>query len=193
MAFILGKKMNMTQIWKDGRVVPVTVIKAEPNKVSTVRSNDKDGYEAVQVALGKTKREFRNRPAQQIEMAAFALGSDVTVEVFKEGDLVRVSGLTKGRGFQGVVKRHGFGGGPKTHGQKNRYRAPGSIGSTAFQRVVPGRRMAGHMGVERVTIKNLVVAAIDKDKNLIFLRGAVPGAKGGLLEIATSGAVKAAK
>ncbi len=191
MAFILGKKINMTQIWKDGKVVPVTVIKAEPNKVSMVRSNDRDGYEAVQVALGRTKREFRNRLSQKIEMDKFALDGDVTVEAFKEGDKVRVSGLTKGRGFQGVVKRHGFGGGPKTHGQKNRYRAPGSIGSTAFQRVVPGRRMAGHMGTERVTIKNLVVAAIDAEKNLLFLRGAVPGAKGGVLEIATSAPTKA--
>src|ERR1700685_401498 len=133
MAFILGKKMNMTQIWKDGKVVPVTVIKAEPNKISTVRSNEKDGYEAVQVSLGRSKREFRNRTSQKIEMEKFSVGGDdVTVEVFKEGDKVRVSGLTKGRGFQGVVKRHGFGGGPKTHGQKNRYRAPGSIGSTAL-------------------------------------------------------------
>ena len=186
MAFILGKKLNMTQIWKDGKVVPVTIIKAEPNKVSTVRTNEKDGYEAVQVALGKKKREFRNRPSQVIDVSQFAMDAEVTVETFKEGEKVRVSGLTKGRGFQGVVKRHGFGGGPKTHGQKNRYRAPGSIGSTAFQRVVPGRRMAGHMGTERVTIKNLVVAAVDKEKNLLFLRGAVPGAKGGLLEIVSS-------
>ena len=186
MAFILGKKLNMTQIWKDGKVVPVTIVKAEPNKVSTVRTKEKDGYEAVQVALGKKKREFRNRLSQPIDVAQFAMDAEVTVETFKEGETVRVSGLTKGRGFQGVVKRHGFGGGPKTHGQKNRYRAPGSIGSTAFQRVVPGRRMAGHMGTERVTIKNLVVAAVDKEKNLLFLRGAVPGAKGGLLEIVSS-------
>jgi large subunit ribosomal protein L3 len=185
MPFILGKKFNMTQIWKDGKVVPVTMIKVEPNKVSTVRTKEKDGYEAVQISLGKKKREFRNRLSQPIDVAQFAMDSDITVEVFKEGDKVRVSGLTKGRGFQGVVKRHGFGGGPKTHGQKNRYRAPGSIGSTAFQRVVPGRRMAGHMGTERVTIKNLIVAAVDTEKNLLFLRGAVPGAKGGLLEIAT--------
>jgi large subunit ribosomal protein L3 len=94
-----------------------------------------------------------------------------------------VSGLTKGRGFQGVVKRHGFAGGPKTHGQKNRWRAPGSIGSTAFQRVVKGRRMAGHMGVERATIKNLTVAGVDSEKNVIYLRGAVPGMKGTILEI----------
>lgn len=186
MSFILGKKLNMTQIWKDGKVVPVTVIKAEPNMITTVRTQEKDGYEAVQVALGKKKREFRNRLSQPIDVAQFAADASVTVDSFKEGDKVRVSGLTKGRGFQGVVKRHGFGGGPKTHGQKNRYRAPGSIGSTAFQRVVPGRRMAGHMGTERVTIKNLVVAAVDLEKNLLFLRGAVPGAKGGLLEIASS-------
>jgi large subunit ribosomal protein L3 len=173
----------MTQIWKDGKVVPVTVVHAEPNKVSILRSEERDGYEAVQVALGKKKREFRNRKASPVDMSQFVLDADVTVDMFKEGEKVRVSGLTKGRGFQGVVKRHGFHGGPKTHGQKNRHRAPGSIGSTAFQRVVPGRRMAGHMGVERVTIKNLVVAAIDKDKNLLYLRGAVPGVKGGLLEI----------
>ena len=106
----------------------------------------------------------------------------MTVGNFKEGDKVLVSGIMKGRGFAGVVKLHRFSGGPKTHGQKNRHRAPGSIGSTAFQRVVPGRRMAGHMGVTRVTIKNMV-AGVDKEKNLLFLRGALPGARGGILEI----------
>jgi len=103
-----------------------------------------------------------------------------------EGDTVRVSGVMKGRGFQGVVKRHGFGGGPKTHGQKNRFRAGGSIGSTAPQRVTPGRRMAGHMGDERVTVKNLKVVGVDKENNLLFLKGAVPGARGGVLEISKS-------
>lgn len=183
MSFILGRKVKTTQIWKDGIVVPVTVIEAQPNKVAAMRTKDKHGYEAVQVSLGKKKREFRNREWHPIDMAQLKEGDEVTVETFKEGDKVLVSGVSKGRGFQGVVKRHGFGGGPKTHGQKNRFRAPGSIGSTAFQRVVPGRKMAGHMGDERVTIKNIVVAQVDKDKNLIFLRGAVPGARGGLLEI----------
>ncbi len=173
----------MTQIWKEGKVVPVTVVHAEPNKVSKVLTKESDGYEAIQVSVGKKKKEFRNRDANPVEVAKFNKEDAVTVEVFKEGDKVRVSGITKGRGFQGVVKRHNFAGGPKTHGQKNRHRAPGSIGSTAFQRVVPGRRMAGHMGTDRVTIKNLVVAQIDKEKNLIFLRGAVPGARGGMLEI----------
>lgn len=169
----------MTQIWKDDKtVVPVTVVKAEPNKVSLVRTKEKDGYEAVQVALGKTKREFRT-----VDNAQPKVGDEITVDVFKEGDFVRVSGTTKGRGFQGVVKRHGFGGGPKTHGQKNRFRAGGSIGSTAPQRVTPGRRMAGHMGDERVTIKNLKVVGVDKENGFLFLKGAVPGARGGLLEI----------
>ncbi len=183
MSFILGKKLKMTQIWKDGKVVPVTVVHAEPNKVEVLRTSERDGYEAVQVSLGKKKREFRNRVSEPITMEKFNLGDAVAVDVFQEGDKVRVSGIMKGRGFQGVVKRYNFRGGPKTHGQKNRHRHPGSIGSTAFQRVVPGRRMAGHMGVERITIKNLVVAAIDKENNLLFLKGAVPGGRGGLLEI----------
>jgi large subunit ribosomal protein L3 len=177
MPFILGKKLKMTQIWKDGKVIPVTVIAAEPNKVTIVRTKEKDGYEAVQVAFARTKREFK------AESSKFKVGDAIDVSDFNEGDKVLVSGITKGRGFQGVVKRHGFGGGPKTHGQKNRYRAPGSIGSTAFQRVVKGRRMAGHMGVDRVTIKNLVVAEINKEKNLIFLRGAVPGMRRSIVEI----------
>lgn len=183
MAFILGKKSGMTQLWKDGAVIPVTAVSAFPNKVTLVRNKKRDGYDAVQVALGRTKREFKNMAAHSVEAGKFNEGDAVTVADFKEGDKVRVSGITKGRGFQGVVKRHGFAGGPKTHGQKNRWRAPGSIGSTAFQRVVKGRRMAGHMGVDRVTIKNLAVAGIDPEKNMIYLRGAVPGRKGTVLEI----------
>lgn len=189
----------MTQIWKDVevkvvkdkkvvtvkvlKVLPVTVIHAEPNKVSLVRTKKRDGYESVQVAMGKKKREFRHTTAHPVDIAQFAVGSDVTVEGFQEGDKVRVSGVSKGKGFQGVVKRYNFRGGPQTHGQKNRLRHPGSIGSTAFQRVVPGRRMAGHMGMDRITIKNLVVAGIDKEKNLIFLKGAVPGMRGTMVEI----------
>ncbi len=181
MPFILGKKSKMTQLWKDGKVVPVTVIVAEPNKVSIVRTKERDGYDAVQVAAGRKKREFKSASSE--ETAKFAVGDAMDVSAFNEGDKVRVSGTSKGRGFQGVVKRHGFGGGPKSHGQKNRYRAPGSIGSTAFQRVLKGRRMAGHMGMDRVTIKNLEIAGIDKEKNLIYLRGAVPGMRGTVVEI----------
>lgn len=177
MPFILGRKLKMSQIWKENKVVPVTVIKAEGNRVSLLRIKERDGYEAAQLSLGKRKKEFR------AESSGLKTGDTVDVSVFAEGDVVRVSGISKGRGFQGTVKRHGFGGGPKTHGQKNRFRAPGSIGSTAPQRVIPGRRMAGHMGSERVTVKNMRVVGIDKENNLLFIRGAVPGARGGLIEI----------
>lgn len=180
MSFILGKKLRMSQVWEGETVVPVTLIKAVPNTITQVRTKEKDGYTAVQVSLGKTKREFRV-PAD----AAHTTGESITLEGFKPGDKVRVSGLMKGRGFQGVVKRHGFHGGPATHGQKNRLRAPGSIGSTAPQRVVPGRRMAGHMGDTRVTVLNLRVVQVDAAANVLMLEGAVPGAPGNLLEIST--------
>lgn len=188
MKAILGKKLKMDQLWKDNKVIPVTVIQALPNQAALVRTAEKDGYSAVQLKLGRASREFR--PKAGDVLGDVASGSEISVDVFSEGDLVRVSGLSKGRGFQGVVKRHGFAGGPKTHGQKNRLRAPGSIGSTAFQRVVPGRRMAGHMGNERVTLKNLEVAGVDKENNLLFIRGAVPGPRGGLIEIVKFETVK---
>ncbi|RJQ29560.1 50S ribosomal protein L3 [Candidatus Parcubacteria bacterium] len=176
---ILGKKLKMSQVWKGEKVIPVTLIQAAPNKISLRRTKERDGYDAIQLALGRKKREFK----MSGDSKDLTEGGEVTVSAFKEGDIVKVSGISKGRGFQGVVKRHGFAGGPKTHGQKNRFRAPGSIGSTAFQRVVPGRRMAGHMGNERVTVRNLEVVSLDPEKNLIFLKGAVPGAPGGLIEI----------
>jgi large subunit ribosomal protein L3 len=176
MEALLGKKMKMSQIWKNDRVVPVTVISVPENKVFLVRTTEKDGYDAIQVKTGRKAKEFKGK-------SDLGPGAEVAVSIFKEGDKVRVSGITKGRGFQGVVKRHGFGGGPQTHGQKNRLRAPGSIGSTAPQRVWKGRRMAGHMGMDRVTIKNLVVAEVDAENKLIYIRGAVPGPIGGTLEI----------
>ena len=150
MSFILGKKLKMTQVWKGDVVVPITVIEAAPNKVSMVRTKERDGYEAVQVMHGKKKVEFRSKTGGY-KMDDYKEGAEVAVDVFKEGDTVRVSGLTKGRGFQGVVKRHGFHGGPKSHGQKHSLRAPGSIGATFPERVPKGRRMAGRMGYERVT------------------------------------------
>lgn len=178
MTFLLGKKVRMSQIWKDDKIVPVTIVEALPNKVALRRTTKRDGYEAVQVMAGKTKKEFRVNAENELKE-----NDMIAVSIFAENDMVRVSGATKGRGFQGVMKRHGFHGGPATHGQKNRQRAPGSIGSTAPQRVVPGRRMAGHMGTNRITIKNLKVVGVDAEKHLLFLRGAVPGARGALLEI----------
>jgi len=178
MAFILGKKGKMTQIWKENKVIPVTVVKVQPNAVSLIRTQERDGYRAVQLRVGRTRREFAVKTPPDLKV-----GDVVTTSVFKEDDVVRVSGTSKGRGFQGVVKRHGFHGGPKTHGQKNRLRAPGSIGSTAPQRVWPGRRMPGHMGMARVSIKNLRVVGVNEKEGTLLLRGAVPGAPHGLLEI----------
>lgn len=197
----------MSQIWQGNKVVPVTLVQAGPVKITQVRNKEKDGYEAVQVGFDPTKKhvnkslaghlkdlgnfryiqEFRAAGAgaksdSSKEKNDFKTGDVLTVSQFQEGDKVKVSGLNRGRGFQGGVKRHGFRGGPKTHGQKNRHRAPGSIGATAPQRVLPGTRMAGHMGQERKTVRN-VIAGIDAEKNILMLKGAVPGMRGTLLEI----------
>ncbi len=183
--FILGRKLNMSQVWKDGKVTPVTLVEVSKNKVALLRTKEKDGYEAVQITDGKKRREFRlsdQRPVTS-DKENLKVGDVIDISVFKEGDMVKVIGVSKGRGFQGVVKRHGFAGGPKTHGQKNRWRAPGSIGPTAPQKVFPGRKMAGRMGGERVTVKNLKIAGVDADKNILMIKGAVPGARGGLLQI----------
>jgi len=196
MKFILGKKLKMSQLWKGDKIVPVTVIQSGPNAIIGLRTKEKDGYEAVQVGFVEKKKrsknsptfryikEFRARTSKASDVISQLKTGDVlNVGQFEEGQKIEVSGLNKGRGFQGTVKRHGFGGGPKTHGQKNRLRAPGSIGATAPQRVLPGRKMAGRMGNERVTVKNLTVASIDTEKNQIFIKGAVPGMKGTLVEI----------
>ena len=192
----------MTQIWKDDKIIPVTLVQAGPITITQIKLKDKDKYEAVQVGFDATKKKL-NKPLKghlkklgnfrhlkefkpttnNQQPTTYKVGDVLTVEQFQEGDIVKVSGITKGKGFQGVVKRHGFHGGPKTHGQKNRLRAPGSIGSTAPQRVMPGRRMAGRMGGARVTIKSSKVAGIDKEKNILMLKGAVPGRRGTLLEI----------
>lgn len=180
---MLGRKMKMMQVWKDDKIVPVTLISAEPNTVSIVRNQERDQYEAVQLKLGKTKKEFRIKNNK--DAVSFNLGDIVDVSTFKEGDTVHIRGTMKGRGFQGVVHRYNFKGGPKSHGQKNRHRAPGSIGSTAPQRVWPGRRMAGHMGTTTVTVKNLKVIAVDADKKTLMVKGSVPGNTGSILEIRT--------
>jgi large subunit ribosomal protein L3 len=179
MPFIVGEKLKMSQIWLDGKVTPVTLVKAAPMTVSAIKSKEKDGYVAVQVASSdkKIKREFRNFNGD------LKIGDNVSVANFSEGMMVKVQGISKGKGFQGVVKRHGFSGGPKTHGQKNRYRMPGSIGSTAPQRVTPGRRMAGRMGGDKITIKNLKIVGIDKENNILMIKGALPGKPGTILKI----------
>ena len=200
---LLGKKIGMTQIFDDnGAAIPITVIEAGPCYVTQVRDVETDGYTAVQLGFGEVKpkrltggqlghlkrndlpplrylREFRTKNDAEINP-----GDPVSVTVFEVGDHVDVIGTSKGRGFAGVVKRHGFGGGPKTHGQSDRQRAPGSIGATSgTARVFKGKRMPGQMGNRRVTTQNLKVELIDEERNLIGVRGAVPGPKGGLLVI----------
>lgn len=195
---MLGRKLGMTQIFDETGVVhPVTVIELGPNVVTQIRTKEKDGYEAVQVGFGLLKRP--NRPEQGHRKASgymsrylrevpvdsvddVQVGQVIKVDQFAPGDLVDVTGTSKGRGFQGGVKRHGFRGGPKTHGQSDRHRAPGSIGSSATPgRVFKGLRMAGHMGVERVTVQNLKVMRVDPERNLLLVKGSVPGHLKGLV------------
>ena len=176
--FILGKKVEMSQIFKDdGTVFPVTVIEAGPTTVTQVKTGEKDGYKAVQIELGRVRKEFKPQEG------TFEKGNSITVASFEPGDIVKVSGLTKGRGFQGVVKRHGFKGAPKTHGTKHAHREPGSIGAVWPQRVIKGTRMGGRMGGTRTTVRNLEVIKVDQEKNRLYIKGAVPGARGTLLEI----------
>lgn len=176
--FILGKKVEMTQIFADdGTVQPVTLVQAGPIEVTQVKTKEKEGYSAVQVAFGKTKKEFR--PSE----GSFEKGASIDVSTFAEGDTVKVSGLNKGKGFQGVVKRHDFKGAAKTHGVKHAHREPGSIGAVWPQRVVKGTRMGGRMGGERITVSGLKIIKIDAEKNALYIKGAVPGARGTLLEI----------
>ena len=198
---LIGKKVGMTQLFDDsGKAVPVTVIKAGPCYVTQVRTVENDGYNAVQLGYEETKpqrltggelghlkkkdlpalrylREFRT--TEEIEE-----GQTLTVEVFTEGERVDIVGKSKCRGFQGVVKRYGFSGGPKTHGQSDRHRAPGSIGAGSTPgRVFKGKKMPGRMGNETVTSQNLVISRIDRENNLIAVRGSVPGPKNGLVVI----------
>jgi len=197
MKFIFGTKLGMSQVFnKEGQVIPVTLIEAGPCLVTQVKTKEKDGYQAVQIGFGQKKKltkpllghlkklgQFRWLREFRVEKPEFKLGDVISVDIFKEGDKVKVSGLSKGKGFAGVVKRYGFKGGPASHGTKHTLRAPGSIGSSFPERVWKGRKMAGRMGSERVTTKNLEVAKVDKENNLLAIKGAIPGRKGTLVEV----------
>jgi large subunit ribosomal protein L3 len=188
----------MTQIFDDtGIVHPVTVIECGPNVVTQIKTSDKDGYEAIQLGFGLDKRlnkpeqghrrssGFMSRTLRELKadnVDEFEVGQVIKADTFEVGELVDITGTSKGRGFQGGVKRHGFKGGPKTHGQSDRHRAPGSIGSSATPgRVFKGLRMAGHMGHERVTVQNLTVLRVDLERNLLLVQGSVPGPINGVL------------
>jgi large subunit ribosomal protein L3 len=196
---LLGKKLGMAQVFRaDGTVVACTVVEAGPCLVTQVRTKERDGYEAVQLGYGAKKRinepekghfkglgNFRHlREFRADTLDGVEIGQRIGAEMFQAGDKVDVTGVTKGRGFAGVVKRHNFRGGPKTHGQSDRHRAPGSIGAgTTPGRVLKGQRMAGHMGDERLTVRNLEVVESNPARGILLLKGAVPGARDGLIRI----------
>jgi large subunit ribosomal protein L3 len=201
MAAILAKKLGMTQVFQeDGRVARVTVLEAGPCPVTAIRTHERDGYEAVQLAFGAAREKHLSKaelghlkkadapPMRHLvefrdEAGELQLGETVTVESFAVGARVKVAGISKGKGFQGTIKRHNFASGPKSHGSHN-VRAPGSIGASATpSRVLRGLRGPGHMGSRRATQKGLEVVAVDTEKNLLMVRGSVPGARGSLVEV----------
>jgi len=205
---LVGKKLGMSQIFDDtGLAHPVTVLEVGPCVVTQVKTPERDGYSAIQLGFGLDKRlnqpeqghrkasGFLSRTLREVkadDSSAFDIGQVLKADVFAAGELVDVTGTSKGRGFQGGVKRHGFRGGPRTHGQSDRLRAPGSIGSSATPgRVFKGMRMAGRMGNDRVTVQNLKVLRVDPERNLLLVEGSVPGPNEGLVIVRR--AVKAGK
>lgn len=194
---ILGKKVGMTQIFDErGEIVPVTLVEAGSCYITQVKTAEKDSYTALQLGFGETKRlnkpqrgHLRELPPLRYlrevrvkDVQDYQVGQKFDASLFSVGDLVDVTGISKGKGFAGVMKRHGFRGGPATHGQSDRARAPGSIGATTTPgRVFKGMRMAGRMGNERVTVQNLKVVLVDPERNLLGVRGSIPGNRGGLV------------
>ncbi|OEV10955.1 50S ribosomal protein L3 [Streptomyces nanshensis] len=203
---VLGEKLGMTQVWDDkNRVVPVTVVKAGPNVVTQVRTADKDGYEAVQIAFGEIDPRKVNKPLKghfakadvtprrhlvelrTSDAGEYSPGQEINADAFEAGGKVDVTGKSKGKGFAGGMKRHGFRGGKASHGAHRIHRKPGAIGGCATPgRVFKGTRMPGRMGNERVTTQNLTVHAVDAEKGLLLIKGAVPGPNGGLVLVRTA-------
>lgn len=201
---LIGKKLGMSSVFSDdGQLIPVTVIEAGPCTVNEVKTKDKFGYDALQLGFGNKKEKHLNKPMlgqykkngqtpsavlkefRNFDTSGVKVGDSIGVTIFSEGDIVKVAGKTKGKGFQGVMRRHGFGGvGGTTHGQSDRLRAPGSIGASSYpSRVFKGQRMAGRTGYENVTVRNLKVIKIIPEKNIIMIKGAVPGAINSIVEI----------
>lgn len=210
MKFILGTKLGMSQVFDEkGKTIPVTIVEAGPCFVTQIKTKEKDRYNAVQVGFGYAKHIKKPRAGHlkkvqsstpylirgkvqsfgkwvrefKVEKPEFNLGDEIRADIFKEGEIVKVSGISKGKGFTGVVKRYGFKGGPKSHGQKHQLRAPGSIGSSFPEHVRKGTRMAGRAGGEKVTVRNLEIVKVDAENNILAIKGAVPGRRGMLLEI----------
>ena len=198
MKFILGKKLGMSQIFgEDGNVIPITVIEVEPNTVVQVKSKEKDGYEAVKMEVSNKKKkklkEFRLDSQGEkargrtviIDPSQFAIGQKMDASVFAPGDIVKVSGVSKGKGYAGVMKRHGFSGMPASHGHKHVRRHGGSIGQRFPQHTLKGMRMSGRMGGRQSTVRGLKIVTVDVENGLIAVRGAVPGNNGGMVVVQT--------
>ena len=203
MAGIIGKKIRMTQIFDDGgKVIPVTVISAGPCYVTQIKTMETDGYNAVQLGYVELKEKHTSKPLaghckkaqlpplkylrefRSLTAPEAKIGDQVKVEIFAAGEIVQVVATSKGRGFQGAMRRHGFRGANKTHGQSDRWRAPGSLGQSSYpSRVFKGQRMAGKMGNDRVTLSSAQVIKIDAEKNLMFIKGSIPGATDSLVEV----------
>lgn len=201
---ILGRKIGMTQVFDEGIVVPVTVVEVGPCYVTQKKTAELDGYAAIQIGFGETKakrlskgelehlrqnnvppmRYLREVRVTEDELANYEVGQKLAADIFASGDLVDVTGISKGRGFQGGVRRHGFNRQPKTHGQSDRERAPGAAGAGSTPgRTFPGHKGPGHMGNQRVTVQGLTVVRVDPERNMIVVRGGIPGPKGGLVLI----------
>lgn len=206
---ILGRKIGMTQVFaENGELIPVTVIEATPNVVLQKKTAETDGYNAVQLGLEDKRAKLANKPEQghaakantapkrfirefrDADVAGYEVGQEVKVEIFAEGDTVDVTGISKGKGFQGVIKRHGQSRGPMSHGSRY-HRRPGSMGPVAPNRVFKGKKLAGRMGGDQVTVQNLQIVRVDAERNLLLVKGNVPGAKKSL--VAVRNAVKASK
>ena len=201
---ILGRKIGMTQVFtKSGKLIPVTVISVEPNVVTQIKTKENDGYEAIQLGFETKREKLATRASightnkanttpkrffkeiRGVDVNNYSLGQEIKVDIFEAGEVVDVTGVTKGHGFQGVIKRHGQNRGPMGHGS-HYHRRPGSMGTMRPMRVFKGKNLPGHMGVETVTIQNLTIVAVDTENNVILLSGNVPGAKKSLVTIKTS-------
>ena len=204
MSGLIGRKLGMSSVFDDkGEQIPVSIIQAGPCKIISVKTKEKDGYEVLQLGFGERKEKNISKPVlgqykknnfspslllrefKFPSVSEFKIGDEIKVDLFKEGEIIKVTAKSKGKGFQGVMRRHGFGGvGGTTHGQSDRLRAPGSIGASSYpSRVFKGQRMAGRMGYRRVTISNLKVVKVMPEENLILVKGAVPGAINSIVEL----------
>ena len=195
MKFILGKKIEMTQVFEEeGKITPVTLVEVGPCFITQIMTKEKDGYPAFQMGFEKIEKEKKIKKSQKQKPFKFLrefkggdlkykVGDEINVSDFQEGDIVKVAGISKGKGFQGVVKRWKFAGMCASHGVKHHQRTPGSIGSAFPQRVIKGKKMPGRMGGGRITVKDLKIIKIDKANNIIAIKGAVPGRRGTLLEV----------